>query len=238
MDNQQIIPKKMRELALFAGAGGGLLASELLGWSTICAVEVNEYAQRVLVARQNDGCLQPFPIWDDIRTFDGTTWCGLIDIVSGGFPCQPFSTASHGRQNAWNGWGEMFRIITEVNPTFVFAENVSAKAIETAAYDLQSIGFQTSAIKLSAADLGADHLRERFWLRAYSNNESKLCSTNNAEMARLSEFCNGIWSTVPIESGMADGLVNRMERYKAIGNGQIPIMAAVAWTLLNNYVGK
>ncbi|MFU7548221.1 hypothetical protein ACM9NK_29810, partial [Pseudomonas paraeruginosa] len=55
----------VRELALFAGAGGGILGGHLLGWRTVCAVEFEPYAASVLVARQNDGILPPFPIWDD-----------------------------------------------------------------------------------------------------------------------------------------------------------------------------
>jgi DNA (cytosine-5)-methyltransferase 1 len=61
----------MNELALFAGAGGGILGGKLLGWRTVCAVEINPYARAILAERQNDGCLAPFPIWDDITTFDG-----------------------------------------------------------------------------------------------------------------------------------------------------------------------
>ena len=61
----------MNELALFAGAGGGILGGRLLGWRTRCAVEVDAYARSVLLARQRDGLLPAFPIWDDVRTFDG-----------------------------------------------------------------------------------------------------------------------------------------------------------------------
>ena len=84
---------RLNELALFAGGGGGLLASRLLGWNTVCAVEINPYRQAVLLARQADGALDPFPIWDDVRSFDGRPWRGLVDIVTAGFPCQPFSVA-------------------------------------------------------------------------------------------------------------------------------------------------
>lgn len=78
----------MRELALFAGAGGGLLASRLLGWRPVCAVEFDGYRRSVLMARQDDGSLEPFPIWDDVRTFDGLPWRGRVDVVSGGFPAR------------------------------------------------------------------------------------------------------------------------------------------------------
>jgi len=84
----------MNELALFAGAGGGILAGNLLGWTTVCAVECDAYASQVLAARQNDGSLEPFPIWADVKSFDGSQWRGIIDVVSGGFPCQDISSAA------------------------------------------------------------------------------------------------------------------------------------------------
>lgn len=70
----------MRELALFAGAGGGILAGELLGDTTVCAVERDRAAASVLVRRQNEGHIQPFPIWDDVRTFDGRAWRGAAEV--------------------------------------------------------------------------------------------------------------------------------------------------------------
>ena len=76
----------MNELALFAGAGGGMLAGTILGWRTVCAVEIEPYCASVLIQRQNDGILPPFPIWDDIRTFNGRPWRGIVDVVSGGYP--------------------------------------------------------------------------------------------------------------------------------------------------------
>jgi DNA (cytosine-5)-methyltransferase 1 len=87
----------VNELALFAGAGGGILGGKLLGWRTVCAVEREPYAASVLVARQNDGFLPPFPIWDDVCTFDGRPWRGRVDVVSGGFPCQDISAAGKER---------------------------------------------------------------------------------------------------------------------------------------------
>lgn len=83
----------MNELHLFAGAGGGILASQLLGDRCVCAVEYEPYARAVLIARQNDGTFPPFPIWDDVRTFDGRPWRGVAEVVSGGFPCQDISAA-------------------------------------------------------------------------------------------------------------------------------------------------
>ena len=102
----------MNELALFAGAGGGILGGHLLGWRTVCAVEWEAYPASVLVARQNDKILPPFPIWDDVQTFDGKPWRGIVDVVSGGFPCQDISAAGGGMDlmakevecgNRWQG---------------------------------------------------------------------------------------------------------------------------------------
>jgi len=86
----------MNELALFAGAGGGILGGKLLEWRTVCAVEWEQYPASVLCARQNDKILSPFPIWDDVQTFDGKPWAGIVDVVSGGFPCQDISVAGGG----------------------------------------------------------------------------------------------------------------------------------------------
>ena len=218
----------MNELALFAGAGGGILGGKLLGWRTVCAVEWEQYPASVLVQRQNDGFLPPFPIWDDVRTFDGKAWRGSVDVVSGGFPCQAFSTASRGRRTADNLWPEMRRIIGEVDPRYVFAENVSHKAIEHAADDLEEMGYQAELLSLSAADVGADHVRERYWLLAYTDDKSQLRGCLNAEMAEREGLRAGIWATGPNRSRMVDGMAGRMERYRATGNGQVPLVAAAA----------
>jgi DNA (cytosine-5)-methyltransferase 1 len=126
----------------------------------------------------------------------------------------------------------MFRIIGEVQPKFVFAENVSRKAIEKAAKDCQSLGYQTETIGLSAKNLGADHIRRRHWLLAYSNMRDELFSTLNAEASRLPKFYLSIWKTYPNESGMVNGMADRMDRFRAIGNGQVPIVVATAFSIL------
>jgi len=74
----------MNELALFVGAGGGILGSLLCGFRTVCAVEIDPYCREVLLRRQEDGILPLFPIWDDIRTFDGRSFTGVVDVITGG----------------------------------------------------------------------------------------------------------------------------------------------------------
>lgn len=219
----------LNELALFAGAGGGLLASHLIGWRTVCAVELDEYRRCVLIQRQNDGHLSPpFPIWDDIRTFDGRPWRGIVDVVTGGFPCQAYSTAAAGKNNADDLWPEMRRIVADVAPRYVFAENVSEKAIDAAADDLEKMGYETRAISLGASDMGGDHVRERHWLLAYADDKSELLRGLNAEMAVCKGVPPSIWQTYPDEPRMANGVAYRMERYEATGNGQVPIVAVAA----------
>lgn len=226
----------MNELSLFTGAGGGLLASLLLGWTPVCAVEHDPYCQRVLAARQDDGSLPPFPVWDDIRTFDGAEWRGVVDVVSGGFPCQAFSGAARGRNTAEDLWPEMRRVVADVAPGCVFAENVAQRAIDHAADDLEAMGYQVRALPLSAKDLGADHERPRFWLLAYTNGYRELLRAFHAEMAVRPRLHGGVWSAGPDEPRMADGLADRMERLRATGNGQAPVVAASAFLELCGHV--
>lgn len=223
----------MNELALFAGAGGGILGGHLLGWRTVCAVERDAYAAQVLAQRQNDGALPAFPIWSDVCSFDGRPWRGLVDVVSGGFPCQAYSSAASGKNSADDLWPEFRRIVADVAPRYVFAENVERRAIDRAADELEEMGYQARAIRLDASDLGADHLRERYWLLAYADSNGELRKPINAEMAKLSKFRSGVWEAEPRKPRMADGLACRMERIAATGNGQIPIVAATAFSILS-----
>jgi len=224
----------MNELALFAGAGGGILGGHLLGWRTVCAVEWEPYAASVLIQRQNDGILPPFPVWDNVQTFDGRPWRGIVDVISGGFPCQAYSTAAAGKNTADDLWPEMRRIVADVAPGYVFAENVSRIAIDQAEDDCKSMGYKTKKISLSAKDMGADHIRERFWLFAYSDNDGELLRSINAKTRWMQGLDNSIWKDYPESLRMVDGLASRLDRLKAIGNGQVPLVAATAWRLLND----
>jgi len=148
------------------------LASRLLGWRTRCAVELDPYARRVLLARQRDGCLERFPIWDDVTTFDGRPWSGSIDVVSGGFPCQDVSAAGTGRGLSGDRSGlvfEMLRIVEEAKPRFVFAENsplLRTRGLGTIVERLNRMGYQSRWCVLGAWHVGAPHRRDRMWLLA------------------------------------------------------------------------
>ena len=166
----------MNELALFAGIGGGILGGKLLGWRTICAVEWEAYPSSVLCARQNEGLLPPFPIWSDICSFDGRPWRGIVDIISGGFPCTDISIAGKGEGldgDESSMWYEMARVVSEVRPRFVFVENSPMLTIRGGVRviaDLTSLGYDTRWTVMGAADVGAPHQRDRIWILATDPN--------------------------------------------------------------------
>jgi len=153
----------LTELSLFSGAGGGLLGTtHLLGWRTVCYVEWDAYAVEVIKARIRDGYLHDAPIWNDAFTFDGRPWAGLVDVVTAGFPCQPFSVAGKGlaENDPRNGWPAVIRILREVRPRFALLENVPnllAKPYARVIFgELAEAGFDARWDCISAAELGAN----------------------------------------------------------------------------------
>jgi DNA (cytosine-5)-methyltransferase 1 len=251
----------LRELALFAGAGGGILGGHLLGWRTVCAVEWADYPRRVLLARQRDGILPRFPIWDDVQTFDGKPWRGRVDVISGGFPCQDISSAGKGAgiTGERSGmWAHMARIIGEVEPEWVLVENsplLTSRGLDTVLRDLAKMGYDAEWGVLGAIDAGGPHKRDRIWIVA-----RRRAALDDSESLRR-RFCNAIdnrpnaqneyaswdadevlgfrewWKTEPQLDRMAHGVANRVDRVKAIGNGQIPIVAALAFRILTERAG-
>ena len=322
----------MNELALFAGAGGGILGGHLLGWRTVCAVEWEQYPASVLCARQNDGLLPPFPIWDDVQTFKGEPWRGIVDVISGGFPCTDISAAGKGAGidgEASGMWREMARIIHEVRPRYVFVENspmLTSRGLGRVLGDLAAMGFDAKWGVLGAADVGAPHQRDRIWIvakwrgqlphaqhdrirwweqqqesletthRQMANpnvigldesktkrdriNEQQICQNqfdygneirgeaigcgqlgNEEELANptgsglqgqgqseqpinsktyedweTSQSANvresDFWATEPNVGRVVNGMASRVDRIKALGNGQVPLCAATAWRIL------
>jgi len=322
----------LNELALFAGAGGGILGGHLLGWRTVCAVEWEQYPASVLCARQNDGLLPPFPIWDDVQTFKGEPWRGIVDVVSGGFPCTDISAAGKGAGidgEASGMWREMARIIHEVRPRFVFVENspmLTSRGLGRVLGDLAAMGFDARWGVLGAADVGAPHQRDRIWIvakwrgqlphaqhhrirwweqqqesiktthRQMANpnvigldepktkrdrthkqqicqneldygsevwseaircgqlgNEEELANPTGSGLQRqgkleqsinsktygdwqtsqFADVCESdFWATEPDVGRVVNGMASRVDRIKALGNGQVPLCAATAWRIL------
>ena len=164
----------MNGMALFAGIGGLELGLHLAipGYRSVCHVERDAYAAASLVARMEDKTLEEAPIWDDVGTFDGKPWHGVVDLISGGFPCQDISTAGKGAgiEGARSGlWSEYARIIREVGPRYVFVENVPAlttRGLNRVLGDLASLGFDAEWDCFSAAGVGAPHKRRRIFILA------------------------------------------------------------------------
>jgi len=227
----------MNELALFAGGGGGILGGKLLGWNTVCAVEINTYAREVLLARQKDGMLPQFPIWDDIKTFDGIPWKGSIDVVSGGFPCQDISCAGKGGglTGEHSGlWAEMSRIISEVQPLCVWVENspmLIIRGIDRVLGDLASLGYDARWGIVSAENAGALHKRERCWILGYPSCFRGLWGewerSVSQEEGNVYRF-----EVPPVTIRNSDGVACRVDRLRTIGNGQVPAVVKTAWELL------
>ena len=296
----------------------------MLGWRTVCAVEIGRFQRNVLLARQRDGVLDRFPIWDDVRTFDGGQWRGKVDVISGGFPCQDISSAGRGlgieRGEQSGLWREYARIIREVRPRFVFVENsamLTVRGLGIVLGDLAEAGYDAAWKVLSAGDCGAPHERKRMWIvgkisdtdclrkqqsqrtesevwrRAcgvcsevsYADNDgfqisvstrkaegqisfcdrerrykdTKVCDSSiegfsyckwetgevdeqeaKQELERsdpLSWKCEW-WKAEPGLGRVADGVANRVDRIKAIGNGQVPLVAARAFCELIDELEK
>ena len=243
----------LNELALFAGAGGGILGGKLLGWRTVCAVEWEPYPAGVLIARQNEGFLPPFPIWDDVRTFDGRPWRGIVDVVSGGFPCQDISAAGKGAgiEGERSGmWKEMARIIGEVRPRYVLVENspiLTSRGLGVVLGDLAALGYDAEWGVLGADDAGFDHERERIWiLAAYasrrtledSQNERKGVDEASGRWKTVGPgygaMCGVEWCDTECDMGRTvHGMAVEVDRLKAIGNGQVPAVVRLAWHTLH-----
>lgn len=240
----------MNELHLFAGCGGGILGGMLLGHTTVCAVEIEPYCQKVLLQRQRDGILPRFPIWDNITTFDGTPWRGKVDIVCGGFPCQDISRAGAGKglDGDESGlWTEMARIIGEVRPRYIFVENSAmliVRGLDRILADISSMGYDIRWGIIGASFCGYDHQRNRLWIVADSNSNGleggDYLETKRQWQAKIRSMA-GLCETkirddipAPNAFGIANGVPFRVDRLKAIGNAQVPAVAAIAFRTLSD----
>jgi len=232
----------VNDLALFAGAGGGILGGNLLGWRTVCAVERDAYAAQVLAQRQNDGILRTFPIWSDVRSFDGKPWRGIVDVVSGGFPCQDISGAGKGagiEGERSRLWKQMARIIDEVRPLYTLLENsplLVGRGLAMVIGDLASLGFDAQWCCVSASECGASHNRDRIWLVAYTQGKhgQSWDSVVQSQDGRAPiQSGGGAWPECePRLCRVADDVAFGVDRLKALGNGQVPRVAAAAFSML------
>jgi len=296
----------MKYLSLFSGVGGGDLGLQsLVGLECVGYVERDEYCCRVLEQRIKDGFLADAPIFcGDIREWlkrgYADAYSGLVDVVAGGFPCQPFSVAGKGKAGGddRNMWPETIESIRRVRPSIVFLENVpgllSSGYAATVASDLHGYGYQVlPPFVLGAVDVGAPHKRDRVWIAAYSSIEgggrlsvqqrgpqqadidvewmgedvANASSSRFSGQNRIQSNCDQTepggemgyasckrlefaqakgryggqvktttgaswWAIEPGLGRVADGVANRVDRLRAIGNGQVSAVAKEAWQIL------
>ena len=163
----------MKHGSLFSGIGGFDLASEWMGWENVFHCEWNEFGQKVLKHYWPNA-----ESFDDITKTDFTKYHGTIDIISGGFPCQPFSVAGKrkGTEDERYLWGEMLRAIQEIKPKYVVAENVvgittidGGLVFDQVCIDLENEGYEVQSYIISASSKNAPHKRERIWFIAHTN---------------------------------------------------------------------
>ena len=164
----------MNHLGLFEGIGGFSLAARWMGWQTVAWCEWNEFGQKVL--------RHHFPEAEghgDITKTDFTKYANTIDILTGGFPCQPYSSAGKrlGKEDDRHLWPEMLRVIREVQPTWVVGENVfglvnwsGGLVFNEVQSDLEAQGYEVQPYVLPAVSVNAPHRRDRVWFVAYRKN--------------------------------------------------------------------
>ena len=167
----------MRHGSLFSGIGGFDLAAEWCGWENVFHCEINPFCQQVLKHYwPNAEC------YDDIKKTDFTKWRGTIDIISGGFPCQPYSHAGQrkGKDDERHLWPEMLRAIREIEPSYIVGENVrgliswnGGMVFDEVQTDLELAGYEVAAVVIPAAGVNAPHGRDRVWFVAYSEHNAK-----------------------------------------------------------------
>lgn len=236
----------MKSIELFAGIGGIALAAEWAGIETIAFCERDSYCQKVL--QKNWPSVSLF---DDVITLNRKVLeergvievGGTVDIISGGYPCQPFSLAGkqRGEGDERYLWNEFFRLIKELNPSWVVGENVFGhvnNGLSEVIRDLESVGYETTAIVLPAEAIGAPHKRERVFIVGYADSKpviqkdksistfrSKWQAWQSFTWQHWREFSKLHWS-VP-EPGVCrvdDGIPRELDknRLTALGNAVVP----------------
>jgi len=192
-------------LDLFSGIGGFALAANWAGFTTVGFVEYEDFPKRLLSRR-----FPCIPIHSDIHDFDATPFRG-VDLVTGGFPCQPFSAAGkqRGKEDDRWLWKEMLRVIVVAQPTWVLAENVAGlinMALDEVLLDLEAEDYATGTVILPACSQNALHRRDRVWIIARNVGDTqneRHDSGPNAQRkgaAGQQEQRDGVWSE-PIGSG-------------------------------------
>jgi len=228
-------------LDICAGGGIGSAVWKEFGGRTVCYVERDPYCQRLLMERMADSAIPTAPLWDDLRTFDGEEWCGCVDFLFAGLPCQPYSVAGKqlGAADPRDLWPDFVRVLREVRPAIALLENsprvvTHPDGLDRWGRDLAESGYVAEWDCISAAAIGAWHGRNRLWLVAYAEGQSLgagLCESEQAGQRgrRLGDgdSAGNWWAAEPDVGRVADGVARRVDRLRVLGNGWVPQVAAV-----------
>ena len=213
----------MRHGSLFSGIGGFDLAAEWCGWENVFHCEWNPFGQKVLKHH--------FPksiSYNDITKTDFTIHRGTIDIISGGFPCQPYSSAGKrlGKEDERHLWPEMLRAIREIQPSWVVGENVrgltnwnGGLVFDEVQTELEAEGYEVLPFLLPACAVNAPHRRDRIWFIAYSNGIGRIQTERwrNRESIKLDKISETRIATntnkIGLQSKMENGKLGRGLRF-------------------------
>ena len=227
----------MNHLDLFSGIGGFALAAQWAGINTVAFCEIEPFAQKVL--KKN---FPSVPVFPDICKLKRSDINESIDIITGGFPCQPFSIAGQkkGTEDNRDLWPQMFRVIKEFKPAWVIGENVAnfvSMAFQRTKTDLESEGYQVQPLIIPACGVNAPHKRDRVWIMAYANNKRfsrfQQSNTNTVQSSKKKRFSVRGFDydnemglpNIPKDLRMDDGVPNRVDRIKGLGNAIVPQVA-------------
>lgn len=231
----------MKVLDLFSGIGGFSLGLERAGHKTVAFCEIEDFPRSVLLKHWPD-----VPVYTDVKklTREQLKKDGIetVELICGGFPCQPYSIAGNrrGQKDDRNLWPEMFRLIKEIEPLIVIGENVTgfiSLALDDMLYDLESEGFTCQTFNISACCVGGLHRRERVWVIAYANdkrlqrhsitggNESVKEKPINKQFTGCSRSSAFRPIEPPTQSAVrhrTDGIPANVAKLKALGNAVVP----------------
>ncbi len=233
---------------LFSGIGGLTIA--LQEWvNPVAYCEIDRYCQAVLLSNMADSAIQMAPIWDNISTLCGEKFNGLVDIIYGGFPCQDISIAGNGvglEGKRSKLFFELLRLCREIRPTFIFMENVPAlitRGIDRILLELDEIGYDARWTIVSAAEIGAEHVRERLFLLAYTNRSrckyrlpggkaAKQAVPGSVNKRYARNGCKRRQEPEPLLDRVYHALPYRTHRIKALGNSVVTAQAREAFVKL------
>jgi DNA (cytosine-5)-methyltransferase 1 len=253
VDNSE---EPLRVLSFCSGFGGLERGLDLAGAAhrVVAYVEIEAFAVAYLVEKMEKGELAPAPIYTDLKTFPAHLFRGRVDLITGGYPCQPFTTAGEkrGTDDPRHLWPFIWHHVAIIYPARVFFENVTghiSMGLSTVIGDLEALGYLSTWGIFSAAEAGAPHPRKRVYIMADAERprgpvgvsgplghqqEGQPEIADNAGGGRRRGESEVLWPPEPRVGRVVDGCADRIDRLRLLGNGVVRQTAAIAWGTLGN----